>query len=109
TIVHNPNYAEGLSTSLQAGIAALPADVAGAVVCLADMPGVTAAVIDRLIAAHSSDGVGQIVVPTHDGKRGNPVLWPKRLFAALASIRGDVGARHLIGEHADVVREVEFA
>ena len=54
--VHNPDYADGLSTSLRRGIAALPEDVDGAVVLLADMPGVDAAVVDRLIAAFDPAG-----------------------------------------------------
>src|SRR5262249_28167518 len=51
TFVHNPNYAEGLGTSLKAGVAALPAEVDGAVICLGDMPQVDAALIDQLIDA----------------------------------------------------------
>ncbi|HEX8666483.1 MAG TPA: molybdopterin-binding/glycosyltransferase family 2 protein, partial [Beijerinckiaceae bacterium] len=64
TVVHNPDYAEGLSTSLTVGIAALPPAAEAAVVCLADMPGVTAAVIDRLIAAYRPEEGTRIVVPT---------------------------------------------
>ncbi|KAK0357615.1 hypothetical protein LTR94_038784, partial [Friedmanniomyces endolithicus] len=41
------------------------------------------------------------------GKRGNPVLWDRRFFPAMAAVAGDVGARHLIGEHADEVVEIE--
>ncbi len=46
-------------------------------------------------------------MPTHNGKRGNPVLWAKRFFAEMEAVSGDVGARHLIGEHAETVHEVE--
>ena len=45
-------------------------------------------------------------MPVWNGKRGNPVLWARRYFAEMAEIAGDVGARHLIGEHADQVAEV---
>ena len=106
--VHNPDYADGLSTSLRRGIAALPDDVDGAVVLLADMPGVDAAVVDRLIAAFDPAGGTLIVVPTFEGKRGNPVLWSRRLFAELATVAGDTGGRHLIGANADAVAEVEI-
>ncbi|HEY0836513.1 MAG TPA: molybdopterin-binding/glycosyltransferase family 2 protein, partial [Azospirillum sp.] len=51
--VHNPDFAEGLSTSLRAGLAAVPADADGALVCLGDMPEVSGVVIDRLIAAYN--------------------------------------------------------
>jgi molybdenum cofactor cytidylyltransferase len=105
--VHNPDYAEGLSTSLRRGIAALPDDVDGAVVLLADMPSVDAATVDRLIAAFEPAGGALVVVPTFGGKRGNPVLWSRRLFPDLLTVTGDTGGRHLIGQHADAVAEVE--
>jgi molybdenum cofactor cytidylyltransferase len=106
-VVHNPDYAEGLSTSLRTGIAALPSAIDGVVVCLADMPGVTSKVIDRLISAFDARDGASIVVPTSSGKRGNPVLWSRHFFPALAAISGDVGARHLIGENSEAVVEIE--
>jgi molybdenum cofactor cytidylyltransferase len=106
TFVHNPDFAEGMSTSLRAGLAALPGKVDGALICLADMPLVTPAVLDRLIAAFNPDEGRAICVPTWNGKRGNPVLWDRRFFAEMANLAGDVGAKHLIGEHADLVAEV---
>ncbi|HZF35131.1 MAG TPA: molybdopterin-binding/glycosyltransferase family 2 protein [Candidatus Angelobacter sp.] len=109
TFVHNPRFAEGMSTSLQAGLAALPANVDGALVCLGDMPLVTAAALDRLIAAFSPLEGRAICVPTWNGKRGNPVLWDRRFFVAMADLAGDVGAKHLIGEHADLVAEVAMS
>ncbi len=105
-LVHNPAYAEGLSTSLRAGLAAVPAGAEGALVLLGDMPRIGAALLDRLIAAYAPVEGRAIVVPTRDGKRGNPVLWDRRFFAAMDALRGDVGARHLIGEHDDWVAEV---
>jgi molybdenum cofactor cytidylyltransferase len=104
--VHNPQYADGLGTSLKAGIAALPADVDGAIVCLGDMPQVDAALIDRLIGVIDPDKGALVAVPTIDGKRGNPVVWSWRFFADLMAVEGDVGARHLIGRYAEAVVEV---
>jgi molybdenum cofactor cytidylyltransferase len=106
TLVHNPDYAEGLSTSLKAGIAALPAEVDGAIVCLGDMPQVDAGLIDRLIGAFDPERGALVVVPTIGGKRGNPVVWSRRFFADLAKLEGDVGARHLIGSYPEAVVEV---
>ena len=103
---HNPNYADGLSTSLRAGIAALPPEADAAVVCLGDMPRVNAAVIDSLIGAFDPERGALIVVPAFEGKRGNPVLWGRRFFSELGALHGDVGARHLIGENAEAVVEV---
>lgn len=105
-IAHNPDYAEGLSTSLRTGLNALPADVDGVVVLLADMPQVDAQLIDRLIAAFDPEKGALAVVPTIDGKRGNPVLWSRRFFPDLLTVEGDVGARHLIGQYAEAVVEV---
>ena len=104
--VYNPDYAEGLSTSLRAGIAALPEDIDGAVVLLGDMPFVSAAHIDRLIAAFNPLEGRSICVPTFNGKRGNPVLWGRELFADMRGISGDVGAKHLIGANGDLLVEV---
>jgi molybdenum cofactor cytidylyltransferase len=104
--VDNPDFAEGLSTSLRAGIAALPADIDGAVVLLADMPQVDSVLIDKLISAYEPDRGGLIAVPVLAGKRGNPVLWSRRFFPELMTLDGDVGARHLIGKYSEAVVEV---
>ena len=104
--VHNPDYEQGLSTSLKAGIAAMPSDVDGAVICLGDMPQVSAPLIDRLIEAFDPERGALIAVPTVEGKRGNPVVWSRRFFPDLGALEGDVGARHLIGTYADGVVEV---
>ncbi|CAN0557319.1 unnamed protein product [Laminaria digitata] len=106
TFVRNPDYTGGLSTSLKAGLSALPDHCTGAVIALGDMPGVTAADIDSLIDAFDPLAGHTICVPTHHGKRGNPVLWGQRYFTEMAGVSGDVGARHLIGENTDQVVEV---
>ncbi|HTV46411.1 MAG TPA: molybdopterin-binding/glycosyltransferase family 2 protein [Stellaceae bacterium] len=106
--VRNPDFADGLSTSLKRGLAALPEDLDGALVCLGDMPLVTGRHLDRLIAAFNPLEGRAIIVPTRRGKRGNPVLWASRFFAEMAQLAGDVGARHLIGEHAEQVAEIEM-
>jgi molybdenum cofactor cytidylyltransferase len=104
--VHNPDYAEGLGTSLKTGIAAVPADADGAIVCLGDMPQVSAGLIDKLIAGFDPDKGALVVVPSIAGRRGNPVLWSRRFFPDLMQIQGDIGARHLIGAYAEAVAEV---
>ena len=105
-LVHNPDYAQGLSTSVKAGLAALPPEAEAAIVCLGDMPQVTSALIDRLIAAYDPEQNALVVLPTFAGKRGNPVLWSRRLFPDLMALEGDVGARHLIGAYQEVVIEL---
>jgi molybdenum cofactor cytidylyltransferase len=106
--VRNPEFAGGLSTSLKRGIAALPPDLEGALICLGDMPLISGRHINRLIAAFNPLEGRAIIVPTRRGKRGNPVLWSKRFFPEMAELAGDVGAKHLIGEHAELVAEVEM-
>jgi molybdenum cofactor cytidylyltransferase len=106
--VRNPDFAVGLSTSLKRGIAALPSDLDGVIVCLGDMPLISGRHLDRLIAAFNPLEGRAIIVPTRRGKRGNPVLWSKRFFSEMAELAGDVGAKHLIGEHAELVAEVEM-
>jgi molybdenum cofactor cytidylyltransferase len=106
--VHNPDFADGLSTSLKRGLAALPEDIDGAVVCLGDMPLIAGRDIDRLIAAFNPLEGRAIVVPTRRGKRGNPILWSRQFFAEMMALSGDQGARKLIDEHADLIAEIEM-
>ena len=87
----------------------MPGEVDGAVVLLGDMPQVRASLIDRLIGAFDPERGALVVVPTIDGKRGNPVVWSRRFFPELMALEGDVGARHLIGKYGEAVVEVPVA
>jgi len=106
--VRNPDFADGLSTSLKRGLDALPADIDGIVVCLGDMPLIAGRDIERLIAAFNPLEGRAIVVPTRRGRRGNPILWSRQFFAEMMTLSGDQGARRLIEEHADLVAEIEM-
>ena len=106
SFVHNPVYREGLSGSIRAGLAALPESAEAALVCLGDMPLITSEHVERLVAAFDPDEGREICVPVFEGKRGNPVLFARRFFEEMAAVRGDVGARHLIGEYEEYVCEV---
>jgi molybdenum cofactor cytidylyltransferase len=105
--VHNPDFADGMSTSLRVGLAAAGA-VDAALICLGDMPRLRAEHFDAVIDAFRAGDPDGIVVPTYDRKRGNPVLWPRRYFAEIAALSGDVGARALIDRHADQLRLVSI-
>src|SRR4051812_33211993 len=104
--VRNPDFAGGLASSVKAGIAAVPDNADGAIVCLGDMPLISAKLIDQLIETFAPDRGHLIAVPVSDGRRGNPVLWSRRFFKELMTLDGDVGARHLIAKHAEAVAEV---
>ena len=106
-LIANPDYATGLASSLKAGIRAVPADCDGALILLGDMPGITAENVDRLVDvfAETRDA---IVVPVQKGRQGNPVIWPRRYFAELLQLEGDAGAKRLLAEHREDVREVEL-
>ena len=105
-LVRNPEYRQGLSGSLRIGLAALPESTQGAVICLGDMPLVTSKHVDKLVAAFDPGEGREICVPVFEGKRGNPVLFARRFFDEMTAVRGDVGARHLIGEYEEYVCEV---
>jgi molybdenum cofactor cytidylyltransferase len=109
TFVSNPDFAKGLSTSVRAGIAAVPAASDGAIICLGDMPGISTAIIDRLIAALEPSTGALAIMPTFGGERGNPIVWARRFFPDLLRLEGDAGARALLRAHAEGVVEVPVA
>ncbi|MFC3725959.1 NTP transferase domain-containing protein [Neoaquamicrobium sediminum] len=107
-MVDNAGYASGLASSLKTGIAALPQDAAGALVALGDMPEVTSAHIDMLLKAFVREHGNAIIRATHAGKRGNPVILPRSLFAAVATLEGDTGARQIVESSELPVIDVEI-
>ncbi|MCC7426824.1 MAG: molybdopterin-binding/glycosyltransferase family 2 protein [Alphaproteobacteria bacterium] len=107
--VHAERYADGLSASLRAGVEALPPDVDGVIVCLGDMPLVSGEMLDRLMSAFDPEEGRGIIMPTFRGKQGNPMLWGRAYFDEMRKVSGDVGARHLVGLHTEVVHEVEMS
>jgi molybdenum cofactor cytidylyltransferase len=104
--VRNPDFAEGLSTSLACGLAALPETVDGALVCLGDMPDVAPSLLDRLIAAYNPVEGRAVIVPVRGGRRGNPVLWGRRFFEELRQLSGDTGGKQILARHDDWIAEI---
>ncbi len=94
---HNPDFSSGLASSLRVGLAAMPADVAGALVLLGDMPWIEPRLIDALIGAFLAKETALAAAPTRGGQRGNPALIGRGLFEAAMKLTGDEGARRLIG------------
>lgn len=103
---HNPRFADGLSTSLRAGVLAVPDTAAGVVIVLGDMPHLKSATIDALVRRFLDSDGAAVCVPVHRGRRGNPVLWPRACFADILSLSGDTGARRLIDTYRERVSEV---
>lgn len=102
--ITNPRFAQGMGTSLAAGVAALPFSTISAVVALGDMPGVLPETIRTLLAARGTRG---IAVPTYRGQRGHPVVFEmQRYRASLEHLEGDRGARALLATHPEEVVEV---
>ncbi|HTR14749.1 MAG TPA: nucleotidyltransferase family protein [Roseiarcus sp.] len=110
TIAFNPDYALGLSTSLRAGLAAVPPEAHGVVVLLGDMPKVDVRLIDALILAFESRPRAVAAAPVYNRKRGNPVILGRALFAQTVRLTGDVGARRLLAALNDAqLVEIEAA
>jgi molybdenum cofactor cytidylyltransferase len=107
TAILNPDYAIGLSTSLRAGLRALPPDIDGVLILLGDMPGIESDVLRSLMASFT--GATAICVPVRHGRRGNPVLWGSRYFPQMLDLTGDAGAKPLMARHEARLIEVEIS
>ncbi|MDG1438432.1 MAG: nucleotidyltransferase family protein [Emcibacteraceae bacterium] len=103
--VHNDEFAQGLSTSVKRGIAALPDDVEGVMICLGDMPYITAKNYNELITAYEK---GKIVAPTNDGKIGNPLIFSRVFFPDFEGLDGDKGARKLLKDYPEKIIECDL-
>lgn len=107
-VVHNARYREGQSTSLHAGLAALPSDAAAALFILGDQPLIAPTIVDALIAAYRASDQ-PIVLPRYEDGRGNPVLIDRALWPELLRVRGDQGARGVVRAHPADVLETPVA
>lgn len=105
-VVVNPEYQQGMGTSLRAGLAVLGSSVEAALIVLADQPFVRGETIDKLIA-HRRESGAQIAIPLYRGFRGNPVLLDRSVFPELMNLSGDVGCRAIFGNHTQNIIKVE--
>ncbi|WP_336209098.1 nucleotidyltransferase family protein [Nonomuraea sp. LPB2021202275-12-8] len=100
--VRNPDWPDGMGSSLRIGLAALPAEAEAVVVALVDQPFVRPEAVRALIASGA-----EVAVATYGGRRRNPVLIGRRHFAEVAAMaRGDVGARPFLAAHPELVTDV---
>lgn len=105
TVVHNPDWAEGQSTSVKAGLARVDPSSRAALFLPCDQPLLTAQVLDRILSVYRATR-GPIVLPVHGRRRGAPVLFDRALFGELMQITGDTGGRQVVERHPDDVVEV---
>ncbi|MFL6009172.1 MAG: NTP transferase domain-containing protein [Rubrobacteraceae bacterium] len=104
-VVENPDWRQGQSTSVRAGLLALGPEVRAAVVLLADQPLVGPGAVGRLVAAFEEGA--EVAVATYGGRRRNPVLFSRAVWPLLeAELSGDEGARAVLRRHPDLVTEV---
>ncbi len=106
--IYNDLYEEGLSTSVKAGIAALPKDIDAVMIILGDMPNMSADILRKIMAAYNLAQGQSIIIPTHNGKRGNPILWDADFFGDFDRLQGDMGAKILLNDYPEYITELEI-
>ncbi len=104
-VVVNPDFAQGMSTSIRAGLRAVSPDSDAFLIVLADQPLVSSSTYNSLVARLEATAA-RVLVPTFAGVRGNPVLLHRSLSSEVESITGDVGCRQVLAAHAEEVVEV---
>ena len=104
-VIHNAQYASGLSTSVRCGIAAVQ-DFDAAFICLGDMPLIRFADMQRMMQAFNVEEGRRLIAPTYRGQLGNPVLWGQEYFKALMALEGDRGARSLLEASHQQITEI---
>lgn len=104
-IVINPEYKQGMSTSLITGLKPVARKTQAIMIVLGDLPFVDSKTIDDLIDAFTAGGKG-IVIPVYQGKRGHPVIFSIEYRNELLALKGDVGAREIIERNPGDILEV---
>jgi molybdenum cofactor cytidylyltransferase len=105
SVIINRSWREGLASSIRAGLSRLPPSCTGAMILLADQAAVTAADLKRLESAWRRQPE-HIAAALYGATVGVPAIFPRSQFAALAELRGDVGARALLRRNPDRVVRV---
>lgn len=107
-ITQNPDYKQGMSTSIIAGLRLVASEAGAVMIALSDQPLLNSRTIDNLIDSFLSGGKG-IAIPTYRGIRGHPIIFAKKYVAELMAVKGDIGGRQIISAHPEDVLEVAVA
>ncbi|MFC2022553.1 molybdenum cofactor cytidylyltransferase [Chloroflexota bacterium] len=105
-VVVNPDYRQGMSTSIAAGLGSASDEAQGIMLALAEQPFIDYWTINRLVAAFSTHGKG-IIIPSYHGRRGHPVIFASRYKEELLWLAGDIGARQVVARHPDDILEID--
>ena len=106
TLIINPQYKEGMSQSLRAGLVNVMQNIPSVMFLLGDQPLVSSGLIDRLLATFW-ESEKDICIPMHKGRRGNPTIFSNRFYKQLLKVSGDIGAREIIRAYPQAVLPVE--
>ncbi len=104
-IAVNPHYQQGMSTSIIAGLNLIDNNAKAVMIALADQPGISSKIIDKLIEEFRQDNKG-IAIPVYQGNRGHPVIFSIKYKSALLKLTGDVGGRGIIEKYRDDILEI---
>lgn len=100
--IDNPNFAQGMSTSLRAGLAALPREVEACLIMLGDMPLIDSGIIRTIAEEGRENPAASAIVPVMNGVWAHPVLLRRSLFTDVMMLEGDTGARKILKSRSDV-------
>ena len=106
-IAHNKNFKDGLASSIKVGVQACEAGSDGILICHGDMPLINQDHIQTLCMAFQRNS-DKIIIPSFEGRQGNPVLWPKSYFSRLKFLKGDQGAKAILQENTDSIIRIDF-
>ena len=111
SFVYNPNFSEGMTTSIKSGVKEVSPDCDGLLICLADMPLINTSDINQLIHAYVQNRIKEkrlIVVPVFQGQRGNPVLFSSEFRNDILDYKKESGCRGVIMNYPESVKEIEM-
>ena len=103
----NEDFSQGMASSIVTGVKSLGDDLDGVLICLGDMPAISSALIDGLIAAFEHQTAKSICLPVFESQRGHPVLLGRDYLSSLLELRGDQGAKCIIAANEVNVLEIQ--